>query len=186
MSLKICLLGAALFAAVAISPALGQAAPPTPNVPATRATISSSDFVTRAAVTDRYEIAAARIAEKRSHDSAIDRFAARMIAEHGRNSTELRSLAKRIGGLRLPARLDEQHKGLIEQLKAVDRKQFDTTYAQQQIQGHRDAIALFTGYSRHGDNPKLRQFANATLPVLEHHLHMAQALPVGPRVAGGR
>ena len=29
----------------------------------------------------------------------------------------------------------------------------------------------------HGDNPQLKQFAQKTLPVLQHHLQMAQNLP---------
>lgn len=185
MSWKYALLGVALSAVAVISPALGQA-PPTSNLPAPSATISSADFVTKAAVAGMYEIAAGQIAEKRSKDHKVRRFAATMIRDHSRNLAELRSLAGKVGGLRLPGRLDEQHKGLTEQLETVDANQFNASYAQQQIQGHRDAIALFTSYARHGDNAKLRKFASATVPVLEHHLHMAQALPVGAQVAGGR
>ncbi|HEY3779030.1 MAG TPA: DUF4142 domain-containing protein [Rhizomicrobium sp.] len=185
MSCKLLLSAAALTTAFAAVPAFGQTAPPTSGVPATNASVSSQEFVKKAAITGIYEIGAARIAEQRSHDRSLDRFAARMIRDHGKNSSELKAVAKSIG-LGVPERLDEKHRGLIEQLRSVGSRQFDATYDQQQIQGHREAIALFTGYMQHGDNPRLRQFAKATLPVLEHHLHMAQALPVGPKMAGGR
>jgi len=35
---------------------------------------------------------------------------------------------------------------------------------------------LFERYSKSGDNPKLKDWAGKTLPVLQHHLQMAEAL----------
>jgi putative membrane protein len=38
------------------------------------------------------------------------------------------------------------------------------------------AEQTFQRYSRSGDNPKLMDWAGKTLPVLQHHLDMAEAL----------
>ena len=35
---------------------------------------------------------------------------------------------------------------------------------------------LFERYAKGGDNPKLKDWAGKTLPALQHHLEMAQAL----------
>ena len=54
--------------------------------------------------------------------------------------------------------------------------QFDQDYVQAQLQAHQDAVALFTAYSRNGDNPALKSFAAKTLPTLKHHLTQVEAL----------
>ena len=38
------------------------------------------------------------------------------------------------------------------------------------------AALLFERYAKGGDNPKLKDWAGKTLPHLQHHLEMAQAL----------
>jgi putative membrane protein len=187
MQLKYLLTGSAVAAALLVSgtPEAQPPAPPTSNMPATNATLSSQEFANKAAITGLYEVEAARIAEQRSPSPDIDRFAARMIRDHGRNNLELKATATRIG-LGLPARLDAQHVGLIAQLRSANAAQFNATYAQQQVQGHQDAIAMFTSYARSGGNAQLKRFARITLPVLQHHLDMAQALPTGSQMARSR
>lgn len=178
------LAGALLLAAVTISPAIAQP-PPTSSVPAPGGTVSSREFVKKAAITGLYEIKAAQVAEHRSHDPAVDTFAARMISDHSKNAAKLKSVASSLG-ITVPLKLDLQHKGLVQKLEHANASQFDSVYAHQQIQGHRDAIALFTSYEKNGENSKLRQYAKTSLPVLDHHLHMAKLLPIGPQMAGGR
>ncbi|HEX4158206.1 MAG TPA: DUF4142 domain-containing protein [Rhizomicrobium sp.] len=187
MPLKYLLTGTVVAAALLISGTLEAQppAPPTSNMPATDATLSSQEFANKAAITGLYEVEAARIAEQRSRNRDIDRFAGQMIRDHGRNNLELKATASRIG-IRLPRQLDDQHAGLVAQLRSVDARQFNTTYAQQQVQGHQDAVAMFASYARTGENPRLKRFAHTTLPVLHHHLDMAQALPTGPQMARSR
>jgi putative membrane protein len=52
----------------------------------------------------------------------------------------------------------------------------DQVFAQQQVQAHQEAIALFRAYSENGDNQELKQFAEESLPGLEEHLKMTQEL----------
>jgi len=167
------------------SPEAQPPAPPTSNMPATNATLPSREFADKAAITGKYEIEAARIAEERSHNPAIDQFAAQMIRDHSRNNAELKETAMRVG-IRLPMHLDREHAGLIAQLRSVGPRRFNAIYAQQQVQGHQDAVAMFASYARNGDNPRLRRYARMSLPILQHHLDMAQALPTEPRVARSR
>jgi putative membrane protein len=187
MSFKYLLAGTLVASALVISrSAEAQSpAPPTSNMPATNATLPSQEFASRAAITGKYEIEAARIAEARSKNSAIDRFAAQMIRDHSKNNAELKETAMR-AGIRLPMGLDHEHAGLLAQLRAVGPRQFNATYAQQQVQGHQDAVAMFTSYAQNGDNPHLKRFARVSLPVLQHHLDMAQALPTEPQMARSR
>jgi putative membrane protein len=184
MSLKY-LVATAMVASALIASGTTEAQPaaaPTTNVPSTSATMSSQAFAEKAATTGLYEVQAARIAEQRSRNPAVDRFAEQMIRDHGKNNAELKTVAARVG-VRLPARLDAQHAGLIAQLRAANVRDFNSTYAGQQVQGHQDAAALLTSYAQHGDNARLKQFARKTLPVVEHHLEMAEGLPTEPQMA---
>jgi putative membrane protein len=45
-----------------------------------------------------------------------------------------------------------------------------------QVSAHKNAVSLFERYSKSGDNPKLKDWAGKTLPALQHHLDMAQAM----------
>lgn len=184
------LAGTGLFSFLLIaSPLAGPQGPPpapTSNMPAINANVSSQEFVSKAAVSDKYEISAAKIAEERTHNPAIDRFAARMIQDHSQSTAKLERVVANSGRLHLPAELDAQHRGLIKELRRLGKRQFEVTFAQQQVQAHEDAVALFTAYRNNGDNPRLKRFASKILPIIRHHLDMARSLPGGPQIVGNR
>ena len=109
-----------------------------------------------------------------------------MIRDHSRTTAELRSIARRESALRLPTAMDEQHQGLLKQLRASRGRDFDSLYGQLQVRGHEDAVARFSAYVDNGINPQLRKFALATKPVIQSHLDMARRLPSrAGLVAGG-
>ncbi|HEX3430988.1 MAG TPA: DUF4142 domain-containing protein [Rhizomicrobium sp.] len=179
MSGKRIVLWAAMCTALVCAQSLAQPAPPSPpaaGFPASNVNTTAQDFVTRAAISDKYEIRAAQIAQRRSNDPRIDQFAARMIADHGKSSAELSDIIARRGRLALPAELDAQHRGMIEQLQTVGQRHFPALYMQQQVQAHEEAVALFSSYAANGDHPRLRRFAAMTLPVIRQHLDMARSL----------
>jgi len=45
-----------------------------------------------------------------------------------------------------------------------------------QLKAHEQAVSLFRRYSRNGRTAPLKDFASKTLPTLEHHLQMIQAI----------
>src|SRR6478672_8096454 len=50
----------------------------------------------------------------------------------------------------------------------------------EQVDAHQEAVDLFKKYASSGDNADVKQFAEKTLPTIEHHLDEAKKLPVGP------
>ena len=48
-----------------------------------------------------------------------------------------------------------------------------------QVQGHSDAVMLFTDYAQSGKDADLKKFATETLPTIQQHLSMAQTLQKG-------
>jgi putative membrane protein len=138
---------------------------------------STQDFVTEAAISDLFEIQSSRLALQKASDQATKDFAQTMITDHGKTSAELQSLAT-IGETKanLPSALDSSHQSLLDKLKSLNGSDFTKQYHDDQVQGHKDAVDLFKRYAKGGKNQKLKDWAQKTLPTLEHHLEMAKAL----------
>ena len=61
-------------------------------------------------------------------------------------------------------------------MKSLKGAEFSSRYESDQLSGHKDAVSLFERYIKGGDNPKLKDWADKTLPALRHHLELAAAL----------
>lgn len=137
---------------------------------------STQDFVTEAATSDRLEIAAAKIAQQKG-DPGEKKFAGEMITDHTRTSEDLKALVN--GGevkAELPADLNDSSKKKLTELQDARPKDFSSYYDPMQVTAHKDAVSLFERYAKSGGNAKLKEWAGKTLPTLQHHLQMAQAL----------
>jgi putative membrane protein len=137
-------------------------------------TPTTPDFVTDAAISDMFEIKASRLAEQRS-DAPTKGFAKQMVTDHEKTSKELKALAGQASTV-IPITLDSAHQKMLDELTALNGADFTKKYHSQQVSAHKDAVSLFDRYSKGGDNTALKTWAATTLPTLQHHLDMAQAL----------
>jgi len=143
-------------------------------------TLTAGGFVTAAATSDMFEVAAAKIAVAKSANPDVKKFAQQMIKDHSASTAKLKALLA--GGTITatpPADMDERRKGLINNLTAASPADFDKMYMDQQVAAHQEAMTLFKGYSDHGDNEALKGFAEAIAPTVQHHLDMAKQI-AGP------
>src|SRR4051812_33828995 len=159
--------GCCLFASAALAqtPPAGTSAP------------SAQEFVNKVAISDMFEIQSSQLALSKQADADTKPFAEKMVQDHQKTSTELKSLVER-GKVKatLPAALDAEHQKMLDDLKAKNGKDFDQSYDQVQLKAHRDAVALFEAYAKGGDNAELKGWAGQTLPHLKEHLSMAEKL----------
>ena len=142
----------------------------------------TEDFVKQVAISDMFEIQSSQLAQE--HGDAADKsFAATMIKDHEKTTSELKSMVTE-GDLKmtLPTELDSTHQSKIDKLKSLKGGDFSARYQLDQVSGHKDAVSLFERYAKGGDNPKLKEWADKTLPALRHHLEMAQNLAAGKTV----
>lgn len=149
------------------------------------ATMGSHDtgaFVSNAAQSDMYEIQAAKVAEQKSKNPDVKKFAAQMIKDHTKSSTEMKPLISKAGQTP-PADLDQRRKGFLDNLKAADAGSFDKTYMDQQVAAHDEALTLLQGYAKDGSDAGLKAEAGKLVPVVQHHSDMAKQLQA--KVAGG-
>jgi putative membrane protein len=137
---------------------------------------STADFVKEAAMSDLTEIAAAKVALEKGN-AAEKAFANQMVTDHTKTSSELKGLATSEDvKAEIPAALDNPSQKKVDKLKDTKPADFASEYDPMQVSAHKDAVSLFERYAKSGDNSKLKDWAGKTLPHLQHHLEMAQAL----------
>jgi putative membrane protein len=168
------LVAAALFIA---GPALAQSVGEKTGVNSTLGIApTTADFVKEVAISDMFELQSNKLGEERGNAQEKS-FAAMMIKEHTKTSEELKAMVKS-GDVKaeLPAQLDSSHQSKLDKLGGYKGDDFTSEFASEQVSAHKDAVNLFERYAKGGDNAKLKDWAGKTIPALQHHLEMAQAL----------
>ncbi len=145
--------------------------------------MTPQDFVTQATIAGKTEVAAARIALKNSQADDVKQFARQMIKDHTNAGEELASIAKG-KNLQVPPHVDANHRHALAGLRSQSGAAFDAAYATQMVADHQEAVALFTGEAGDKTDPDLAAFAQKTLPVLQHHLSLANSLASAHSSAG--
>jgi putative membrane protein len=135
----------------------------------------TEDFIKEAAMSDMLEIEAAKVAQQKGNADEKT-FADHMIADHTKTSSELKGMVD--GELKgsIPTALDDSSQKKLDKLKDAKPEDFAGEYDPMQVSAHKDAVSLFDRYAKGGDNSKLKDWAGKTLPALQHHLEMAQAM----------
>lgn len=133
-------------------------------------------FLSKAADAGSTEIAASKIAQGKSANADVKKFADSMVTDHSKVADELKQLAssKQIDVSDQPG---ARHKSELTKLNTLAGKQFDQEYvAKIGVAAHKDAVKLFTDASQKATDPEIKAFAAKTLPALQHHLDMANTL----------
>lgn len=161
-----------------------QAATPDANPAATVPTPSNEaaavDFVPKAAAGDMFEITISKIAQKRSTNAQVKKFAGEMIKAHTASTDALKKAITESGQTyELPTALPANLQGKVDDLNKADDKSFDKVFADLQAGAHQDTLNLMQRYAEDGDVPAIKAFAAATAPVVQQHLEMAKGLQGG-------
>lgn len=141
------------------------------------APVTTDNFVASAAMSDKYEITAGKIAATKASDGGVKRFGQQMVEAHTATSNALKAATARDNvALDPPAALDARHQALIQALIAAEPGNFDEIYKAQQRDAHAEALALMQGYAANGDKPAVRSFASETAPKVQMHMDMLSKL----------
>lgn len=137
-------------------------------------THSTNGFVTAAAISDMYEVTAAKIAIDRSDSADIKAFARKMVEAHTGTTKKLKALLPPT--IVPPTSVDSRRQGMLDDLRGAKGPDFDHRYVSQQVAAHKEADILMRGYAKDGDNGAIKAFAADTDKAVKMHLSMAQAL----------
>ncbi len=139
--------------------------------------ISTQDFVTKASIANQFEIDSSKLALNKSQNSDVKSFAERMVDDHTKTGDKLKEVLKSSDSNAKPAdKLDDKHQKLLDKLESTSGEAFDRQYIDIQTDAHKEAVSLFTDYSRHGKDKPLKDFVSETLPTLKDHLKHVQNL----------
>ncbi len=137
---------------------------------------TTAAFVTKAAVSDLFEIQASKMAVDKS-SGATKEFATKMIADHEKTSSDLKALLKtKVPTAVAPPDVDKSHQKMLDKLASLSGDDFTKQYDKDQLSAHKSAVSLFERYAKSGDQPDLKAWAGETLPTLQDHLKMAKDL----------
>lgn len=135
------------------------------------AAMSDQEFVTKAAIGGKYEFQSSLFALTASPDARVKAFANRMVIDHTDLNARLNAIAER-ERLSVPYALDATHDDMLKKLEAAELQSdghAQQLYVTQQKKAHDETLALFERYVAEGKNVRLRDFAQAALPVLREH-----------------
>lgn len=130
----------------------------------------AADFVQKASVANLFEIQTSELALQRSQNAEVRGLAQAMIADHTKAGADLQAALTAAKSTLAPATaLDEAHQKKYEELANAKPEEFDDKYVDIQTDAHNEAVSLFKDYSDGGTAGPIKDFAAATLPVLEGH-----------------
>jgi len=137
---------------------------------------ATTEFIDKAATSDMFEIASSNLALERG-SAATKAFAQQMVTDHTKTTNDIKGLIDTGKVAAQPlAGMTKAQDAKLKKLEALKGPAFDKQYAADQVAVHKEAVALFKGYSKAGKNSELKAWTAQTEPALEHHLEMAQAL----------
>ena len=138
--------------------------------------MSDSHFLQKAAQGGNYEVKGSELALKKSKNVDVQSFAKHMVDDHIKAGVELKALADK-KKVKVSGEPSFSQKTSLMLLDKKDGKNFDESYADNVgVDGHKSTVALFEKAAKAADDPEIKEFANKTLPVLNHHYEMAKEL----------
>jgi putative membrane protein len=179
---------AAAFAALlaAALPALAQhepqrggtLQPDTVEPPATeaRTTFFERGFLQDAESSGLVQIGAGNAAVQDAVAPNVRNFAQMMVADHTNINDELQRLALK-KGVTLPPATDAGRQQALDRLRQNRAGGFDEAYLQLAAHESQQALSLYQRAAESSDG-EVRGLARRTLPAIQHHLQLAQALSV--------
>jgi len=144
------------------------------------AEVSSADqaFAVKAAAGGEAEVILGRLASEKGGSQQVRQFGQQMVTDHSKANQELQAIAKQ-QNMTLPTKPEAASTATQQRLQASSGTTFDSAYAKDMVQDHQEDVADFQKEAASGQDPALKAFAQKYLPVLQHHLQMAQQINTG-------
>ncbi len=125
--------------------------------------LSSADkaFIKEAAKGGMMEVAMGKMAEQNATSPEVKKFGARMVADHGKANSELKSIAAE-KKVELPAD------------KEAGKWKSDKEYTSMMVKDHEKDLADFEKEAKDGSDADVKRFADKTSKVIRKHLEMVK------------
>ena len=147
---------------------------PAPAMGSREASGADQSFAKEAAVGGMSEVELGRLAVEKATDPRVRQFGQQMIDDHSKANDALKAAASK-EGITLPTGTDAKHQKTMERLQKLSGSQFDAAYTEEMLRDHKEDVAAFEKEARAGSSA-VQKFAADTLPTLQNHLQMIEAI----------
>jgi putative membrane protein len=134
---------------------------------------SDSEFVLAAADGGMLEARLGELALTKALSPEVKSFAQSMVTDHGKANEELKILASK-SNISIPETLSATSQEKYDAIAQKDGEDFDRAYAEAMVDDHKETIENFYVEANKGSESEIRAWAEAKVPILEHHLMMAK------------
>jgi putative membrane protein len=142
--------------------------------------LSDSDkaFAQQADQINMTEARLGEIAQMNAENPAVKAFGRLLTDDHNRLNHGLYGLRHVVQreGVSLARRLDQQHREEVDHLSQLKGSAFDQAYVQAMVEGHQKAVSYFEHEGDRLQDPRLKNWALNTLPILQQHLALAKTI----------
>ncbi|MEJ7644528.1 MAG: DUF4142 domain-containing protein [Chryseolinea sp.] len=133
-----------------------------------------TEFAVAAADGGLLEVKLGELAVANGLSPEIKKFGQSMVDDHGKANQELKGLAEQ-KQITIPTTLSDKNQEKYDDLALKKGADFDEAYAEFMVKDHKDDIDAFKKEAEKGNDSELKAWAAEKVPVLEHHLMMAEA-----------
>lgn len=140
---------------------------------ANQADFDRQKFIDIASLKCASEIETARVALEKTSSPDVKAYAQRMIVDYTTTLSGLYKLAQ-VSNLKIFSNVELHNKAHAYVFERTGST-FDTAYASMRVIERRKTVNLFREAAA-SDDPFVKDYAETTLPLLMHHLYMAQQL----------
>lgn len=143
--------------------------------PAGALQLSAEQFAHKAASGNLAEVALGRMTAEKAKRDDVKQFGQRMVQDHSRANEELQAVAQR-KGITLPTEPETAEQDKAKELSQLSGEEFDRQYSRHMVEDHRKDVSMYQTMVQTGEDQDIKAYAQKTLPILEEHLRMAQAM----------
>jgi len=152
----------------------GNAANSVANAVSSATTASPESFMKDAAQGGMAEVQLGKLAEQKSKDPEIKKFAQMMVTDHTAAGNDLKALATK-KNFTLPTDIGS-HKSTYDKLNGLSGTDFDKAYVDDMVSDHEEDVEAFQKQADHSTDPEVKAFAAKVLPVVKKHLDAIKAI----------
>ena len=121
------------------------------------------------------EIEVGREVQQRARNEDVQELGEMLVTDHTKALEQAQQIAQALGVMP-PTEPTEKAKENMQKLEDLTSVAFEREVVAQMVQAHRETIAKYEAHADEGDDERVADFIDATLPVVKHHLETAQEL----------
>lgn len=143
---------------------------------------ADSTFAMKAAQGGMAEVKLGQLAAEKATNPDVKAFGQQMVDDHTKANDNLKAVAQS-ENMTLPSDVNAKQQAMYDKLSKLSGPAFDKAYVNDMVKDHEEDVKEFQKESNSGKDPKIKDFASTTLPVLQGHLSKIKGIQGG--MSGG-